>query len=366
MVAMLFAACSHPAPVATTTTTTTTTSDVVANGGHIHRFKIGALDAFALKDGELRPSNDGKLFLYESPRGVAEVLAAAGAPTDYLELGLQPLLVVDGAKILLFDTGLGTANRDQQGTLLRSLALTRFSPSSITDIFISHSHGDHVGGLVDAAHALVFPNATIHISSPEWVAMRANTKLAALVTAITAKVVPFEPGAQLLREVTAVSTIGHTPGHSSFDIASNGDHLFYLGDVAHSWIVSVQVPAWQIESDAAPLAASVMREHTFDRLAADHTHVYAVHFPFPGLGHVVANRRWAPDDPEPTPPDAMGECVFASIVRCVARHDACAPMISRGHPDGGIRDPNDHLSPAQTASHPGQCCYVEFRTTACD
>jgi hypothetical protein len=31
-----------------------------------------------------------------------------------------------------------------------------------------------------------------------------------------------------------------------------------------------------------------MRQQTLARLAADHTRVFAVHFPFPGVGHVVA------------------------------------------------------------------------------
>ena len=35
-------------------------------------------------------------------------------------------------------------------------------------------------------------------------------------------------------EIKAVPTPGHTPGHISISITSNGHHGFILGDVAHS------------------------------------------------------------------------------------------------------------------------------------
>jgi glyoxylase-like metal-dependent hydrolase (beta-lactamase superfamily II) len=258
------------------------------NSDQVHAFKIGALDAVALKDGGFNPPNDGKLFaIGHSPEEVSAVLAKAGAPTDKFELSIQPLLVKDGDKTLLFDTGIGAVMPGMTGTLQKSLALAGVAGTAITDIFISHSHPDHIGGLVDPTGKLAFPNATIHISAPEWAAMQADEKMKPLVTVISSKVTPFEPGAKLLPEVTAVATIGHTPGHSSYDISSNNDHLFYLGDVAHSYVISVQKPMWDIQFDGDHAAADAMRVKTLSRLNSDKTHVYAVHFPFPGLGHIV-------------------------------------------------------------------------------
>jgi glyoxylase-like metal-dependent hydrolase (beta-lactamase superfamily II) len=265
-----------------------TGSAAADDAGQIHPFKIGALDAVALKDGGFEPKNDGKVFgVGHTPEEISAVLTKAGAPGDHFELSIQPLLVKDGAHVLLFDTGLGTVDPSHPGRMLKSLAMTDVAPAAITDIFISHAHGDHVGGLVDKAGALTFPNAAIHMSAPEWQSMQANTEDAAMVKAITPKVVPFQPGAKLLPEVTAVATPGHTPGHSSYDISSNGDHLFYLGDVAHSSVLSVQRPTWTVQFDHDHAAAEAMRKKTLTKLAADKMHVYAVHFPFPGLGHIV-------------------------------------------------------------------------------
>jgi len=299
-VLLVVVACSHDKPATITTPTTTAAgSNDTGDAGEIHPFKLGTLDAIALKDGGFEMKNDGKMIgVGHSPEEISAILTKAGAPGDHFELSIQPLLVKDGAHVLLFDTGLGVADPSRPGRLLKSLALAGIAPAAITDIFISHAHGDHVGGLVDGTGALAFPNATIHMSAPEWQSMQANDKLAAIVAGITPKLAAFEPGAKLLPEVTAVATPGHTPGHSSYDISSNGEHLFYLGDVAHSYIISVQQPSWTIQFDGDHEAAAAMRQQTLAKLAADKTRVYAVHFPFPGIGHVVGegdNLSWQPE-----------------------------------------------------------------------
>jgi glyoxylase-like metal-dependent hydrolase (beta-lactamase superfamily II) len=199
--------------------------------------------------------------------------------------------------VALFDTGSGGAFPNS-GWLPRALATTGVAPGSVTDIFISHAHPDHIGGLVDKSGALVFPAATVHLSAPEWAAMQQNAEAKAITAAITPKVVAFEPGANVIAGVRAVSTIGHTPGHSSYEISSGSEKLFYLGDLAHHAIISVQRPAWSIQFDMDHAAAEAMRQKTLAALAADHERVYGVHFPFPGIGHVTAKGdglAWQPE-----------------------------------------------------------------------
>ncbi len=253
-----------------------------AGAEHVHAFKIGDLEAIALQDGLLTMPNDGKVLGMGHVEETGDLLAAAGLSRDEFQLSIQPLLVKAGGRVLLFDTGAGGAYPNT-GWLPASLGKAGVAPADVTDIFISHGHGDHTGGLV-AEGALVYPNATIHVSAPEWAAIQANPDDKALVAAITAKVSAFEPGAELLPEVRAVATQGHTPGHSSYVIGSGADRLFYLGDLAHHHVVSVQRPAWSIAFDGQPAAAEAMRELTLTVLAADGARVYAVHFPFPGLG----------------------------------------------------------------------------------
>lgn len=273
--------------------------------GRAERLQIGNLEAYALEDGHLVVPNDGQVLGFgHPPSETAEVLAAAGLPRDTIRLDIQCLLVKAGDRVILFDTGTGTGDPSfaDAGRLPQSLALAGVQPIAVTDIFISHAHGDHIGGLVTKAGALAFPAATIRMSAPEWAACQAATDEddRHLVAAIAPKVTPFEPGAQVLPVVKAVATQGHTAGHSSYEIGAEAgaEKVFYLGDLAHHSVISVQRPAWSTQVDGDRPAAEAMRQQTLAKLAADRTRVFAVHFPFPGVGHVVAEKQglvWRPE-----------------------------------------------------------------------
>src|SRR3546814_6934089 len=121
-------------------------------------------------------------------------------------------------------------------------------------------HADHVGGLLTPDGALAFPEATVHLSAPEWAAMQADADAADLVAAIKPKVAAFEPGAELVPGmVTAVVDDGHTPGHSAYMVTSGNERLLYIGDTVHHFVVSVQRPAWTIAYD---MDAPRSEEHT--------------------------------------------------------------------------------------------------------
>lgn len=277
----LVAACSHSPG----------TKAPAESAGRAEKIALGSLEAYALADGHLSPANDGKVFgLGHSTSEVGDVLAAAGLPRDTMRLDIQCLLVRAGDRVILFDAGMGAFADADAGHLPRSLALAGVAPGAVTDIFISHTHSDHVGGLVTKAGALAFPAATIHMSAPEWASLQADPdkEAKALVAAIAAKVTAFEPGAQVLPMVKAVATQGHTPGHSSYEVGDGPVTLFYLGDLAHHYVISVQRPEWGMEYDADRPAAEAMRKQTLATLAAGGTRVFAGHFPFPGVGKVTA------------------------------------------------------------------------------
>jgi glyoxylase-like metal-dependent hydrolase (beta-lactamase superfamily II) len=155
----------------------------------------------------------------------------------------------------------------------------------VTDIFISHSHGDHVSGLLGADGSLAFPNATIHIAANEWAAMQSSSQQAALVAAMTPRVNAFQAGATLVPgTVDAVDIQGHTPGHSGYLITSGAASLLYIGDTMHHSVISVQRPDWTIAFDGDAPLAQESRRAVLTSSAASGQRVYAVHFPFPGLG----------------------------------------------------------------------------------
>lgn len=264
----------------------------------IRSFRIGELQAVALKDGDLTvPNNNTVLGVDRTPEEVAGVLTAAGLPGDKISLSIQPLLVRDGERLVLIDTGAAGA-MGTEGRLVQSMASAGTEPGQITDILISHSHGDHVGGLVDGAGALRFTNATIRMSASEWTFLKGQAEMADLVKAITPKVETFRPGAVVVPNITAVAIDGHTPGHVGYEIASGEDRLLYIGDALHSSVVSVQRPEWRIAFDSDSPTAIASREALLQRAASQNLRLYAVHFPFPGLGRI--QRRddgfvWVPE-----------------------------------------------------------------------
>jgi glyoxylase-like metal-dependent hydrolase (beta-lactamase superfamily II) len=264
----------------------------------VRAFTIGQAAAFALRDGGLELPNDNQVFgVGHTPAEVAAVLGAAGQPTDKLALSIAPLVVKSEDRVLLFDTGAGANFGPGAGKLLASMREAGIEPASVTDIFISHAHGDHVGGLVNAEGALNYPNATIHLSQPEWAFLTGLDAEKAksiglgnhdvLVAAMRAKVDAFAPGAEIVpRTVKAIAIEGHTPGHSGYLITSGAGSLLYVGDSMHHYVVSVQKPDWINNFDGDHAAAAKSRATLIAQLARSKQRVYAVHFPFPGIGTI--------------------------------------------------------------------------------
>lgn len=285
-IATALAACSLPSP-ASAADQAATQPVAAASVAVVHRFKVGELELMALRDGGADLPNDNKVLgVGRTPQEVAEVLAAAGLPTDKLSLSIQPLLVRTGARLVLLDAGAGASFGPGAGKLPQSLRAAGVEPGQITDVAISHSHGDHIVGLIGAGGALTFPNARVHMAQAEWDYLKAEPKMAALVKAIEAKVAPFPPGAAIAPGITAVDLSGHTPGHSGYQVASGGTRLLYVGDTMHHHVISVRRPDWTIAFDTDAAAAQARRKAVLARAADENLLIHAVHFPFPGLGHI--------------------------------------------------------------------------------
>ncbi len=298
LVAASLAACSSrpEAPEKDQAAPTQPSGAASARATDVRKFMLGDFAATALRDGTFQFPNDSKILgVGRSPAEVAGVLSAAGLPTDKLELSVQPLLVQTADAVMLFDTGAAGNMGPSGGKLLASMDAAGISPATVTDIFISHIHGDHVGGLLNAAGASAFPNATIHISAPEWAFLKGLTpdaakpfgipQHAALVAAMTPKVAEFAPDAEIIPGVVkAVAIKGHTPGHSGYRITSGKRSLLYIGDAMHHFVISVRRSDWTIAFDSDPATAQASRKALLAGSAGNKQLIYAVHFPFPGLG----------------------------------------------------------------------------------
>jgi glyoxylase-like metal-dependent hydrolase (beta-lactamase superfamily II) len=249
-------------------------------------FQVGKIHVTALRDAQFAAANDGKLFgVGVGTDAVADVLKAGGEPTDRVTLGVDALLVQSGNSNILIDTGLGPA---AHGVLMSSLAKAGLKPDDVSVVLITHVHGDHIGGLVTADGSPAFPKASIRISAPDWKWLQTQQNMAALVKAVTPSVKTFHPGERVAPGITSVSLKGHTPGHVGYQIVSGSDRILDFGDTAHSSIVSLAKPDWPVGFDNDQKEGESNRRKVLTQLSKDHELIFAPHFPFPGVGHIVA------------------------------------------------------------------------------
>ncbi|HEX8756154.1 MAG TPA: MBL fold metallo-hydrolase [Steroidobacteraceae bacterium] len=263
----------------------------------VRSFNLGALHLSVLHDAQIIVPNDGKTFgIGIHPREVGAVLRQAGAPADRIPLSVNVLMLHVGPRLVLIDTGLSPGNH---GDVLGALRSAGETPDAVTDVLITHPHLDHVGGLIDAAGRPAFPRATVHMASAAWAWMQKNAA-PEVVRAVAGKVRTFEPGARILPGIKSVSLPGHTPGHVGYLIVSGHDRLLDIGDIAHSSIVSLARPRWAIQFDNDEALGSQTRLKTLTMLSKNGEWVYSPHFPFPGVGHIVARGQgfaWKPGLP---------------------------------------------------------------------
>lgn len=89
-----------------------------------------------------------------------------------LKLSLNPLLIHTADRNYLFDCGIGEFGEDTgPETIRENLDAHGLSEFDITDIFLSHLHYDHIGGLAhreDGYWELTFPDAKIWVSKKGW------------------------------------------------------------------------------------------------------------------------------------------------------------------------------------------------------
>jgi glyoxylase-like metal-dependent hydrolase (beta-lactamase superfamily II) len=269
-----------------------------------HRYRVGSIEVIALSDGFWEKAHDQNFIKNATLDETRAALAAAGQPTDFVRIPFTPNLVKTGGKVVLVDTGTGSGQTGgpKAGQLMANLAAAGVEPGAVTDVVISHFHGDHIFGLMTKApeNKAVFPNATIHVPSVEykfWMdpnverlpeARRGLAKRSQEVFGLLkSKVHVFEGDKEVVPGVRPIETYGHTPGHTSFHVSSGSDQLIILGDVTNIPALFAKNPGWHAAFDQDPQMAEAARRKIFDRIVADKTKVTGYHFPFPAAGTLV-------------------------------------------------------------------------------
>jgi glyoxylase-like metal-dependent hydrolase (beta-lactamase superfamily II) len=223
-------------------------------------------------------------------------------------------LVNTGERLILVDTGAAQLFGATLGKLLVNLAASGWRPEQIDTVLITHLHPDHVGGLL-AAGQVAFPNATVFADQREagfWLSeveyRKAPETRKAFFEGAAAAIRPyaandkfrtFAAPVELLPGVRALPAPGHTPGHTVYAIESKGHKLVFWGDLTEIASVQFAEPGVTMGFDSDGPGSARERTRAYADAARGRYLVAGAHLPFPGLGHVRADRGtyvWVPLD----------------------------------------------------------------------
>jgi glyoxylase-like metal-dependent hydrolase (beta-lactamase superfamily II) len=253
---------------------------VIAKGKNYVSFQFGDLQVVALRDGYVdMPTtrlrrNDGSAFA-SPPAGTRLV-------GGQLRLSVNAFLIVESQRSVLIDTGASNAWLPTMGGLYAGLDEAGIDRDTITDVALTHTHEDHVSGLIAPDGTDAFPRAR-QIVVPNEETGVFKGRLARLRDQVT----PISDGFRVSDRVTAVTAAGHSPGHTAYEIASSVGHLFAWGDIIHVPSVQFARPeiTWEFDSDQS--RARTARLALLTRVARPDCLVAGAHLDFPGIGSVV-------------------------------------------------------------------------------
>jgi glyoxylase-like metal-dependent hydrolase (beta-lactamase superfamily II) len=274
-----------------------------------YRMMLGDFEVSVINDGTTSLDVDK---LLAEPTAKTEAALKKSFEASPVETSSNTFLINTGAKLVLIDTGAGTLLGPTLGKLLVNLRAAGYKPEQIDDVFLTHMHPDHVGGLMVDGE-LAFPNATIHANkrdSDYWLSQAnldkasADAKgyfqgaMASVNPYVAAgKYRPFDTDGELMPGVRSIATPGHTAGHTSYLVESKGQKLMVIGDLIHVAAVQFPDPGVTIAFDSDAPAAAATRKKVFGELASDGVLLGAEHLQFPALGHLSASGkswRWVP------------------------------------------------------------------------
>jgi glyoxylase-like metal-dependent hydrolase (beta-lactamase superfamily II) len=266
-----------------------------------YRFKIGDMEATVVSDGVCGPFALTALYPQVPKEDVNALVKGEFLSPEKFVVQENCLVLNTGDQLALIDTGMGSSKvfGDRAGHLAKNLEAAAVKAEDIDVVILSHGHIDHLAGIMGEGSKRFFPNAHIGVSKTEfdfWTdegKVSATDMMKVLVDSARASLLPnkdrlifVEHGKEVVKGVQAISTPGHTPGHTSYLLSSAGQNVLYTGDVAHT-LFQFTHPEWPLVFDIDPVAASATRKRVMEMAAAEAMTIVTYHLPCPGIGHVA-------------------------------------------------------------------------------
>ncbi len=222
-----------------------------------------------------------------------------------LRMSVHALVVATPSRRIVVDTCIGndkerlipTWNK-MQTSFLRDLEVAGHARESIDTVVCTHLHVDHVGWntmLAGGKWVPTFPKARHLIARTEFEYWRTQSQDEEHRRSFADSVQPVHDAGlvdlvasdhRLCDEVSLIPTLGHTPGHVSVRISSDGEEALITGDFIHHPCQMARLD-WVSAADYDIALAQRTRREVFTRLAGTATLMIGTHFAAPTAGRVV-------------------------------------------------------------------------------
>lgn len=277
-----------------------------AQGPAFYRYKVGDYECTSINDGARTFPMPDKFVVNAAKDQALAAADAAYMPKGMVTIPFNPQLINTGKKLILIDTGNGIANFEPSkgavGRTLQNLAAAGVDRKNIDVVLLSHLHPDHTNGIRNADGSMAFPNAEIMVPSVDWAFWTSEENISKAQSnemmknyfanvkktfaGIESKVTKYEWGKEVAPGITSISTPGHTPGHTSFAVASGNGKILIQSDVTNIPELFLRNPDWHAVFDVDGDLAQQTRHKFYDMAAAEKMTVVGFHFTFPSIGHV--------------------------------------------------------------------------------
>ena len=223
-----------------------------------------------------------------------------------LVMSIHALVVDSGERRIVVDTCVGNDKQraipawsNLQTSFLADLETAGYPPASIDTVLCTHLHVDHVGWntmLLDGEWVPTFPEARYLVAETEWrywrdVESSRDVLDDSVRPVIDAGLVDFVAEShRLCDEVWLEPTPGHTPGHVSVHIASDGENALITGDCIHHPCQMTRTD-WCSSADYDQVQGRQTRESLLERVADSDVLLIGTHFATPTAGHVRRRER---------------------------------------------------------------------------
>lgn len=265
-----------------------------------YRLRVGEAEITVVHDGFAARRAQGLVRNVPLPE-VEEALRSHFIDPDAMENPYNVAVVTIGSRNYVIDAGFADNGPATTGQVAANMRAAGIDPASINGVLVTHFHPDHINGLRRKDGSLVYPNAEIHVPEAEWAYWMDDGRMSQTPEAqrgafllsrrvfgpIAAQVRRFSPGAEVVPGIQSLATPGHTPGHTSFIVASGSAKALVQGDVSGIPSLFVERPGWHSIFDLDVATAEATRRSVYDMAAVERMPIIGYHFPFPAVGYVT-------------------------------------------------------------------------------